>query len=100
MALPDRVATELFAHELLDQDLPDGFQSGVGKEQLDRTGSVAGLDSQSDVDGGTADAGNRCSAWVRLQPLTFERDAAEREEARREIVEQAVEQLLDEVTLD
>src|SRR3546814_5394650 len=50
VAVPDRVAAELLAHEHLQQQLAHRLQRGVGDQPLDQAAAILHVDPQGDDD--------------------------------------------------
>ena len=74
MALPDRVAAELLAHEHLQQHVADGLDGRVGKQELDVAATVLHVDAQTHQDGSIRRSRDRGKARIGLQTIDVEAD--------------------------
>ncbi len=100
MGFPDRIAPELLAHELLQQELPHRLQGGIGQHQVHPAAAILHVDVHACQHGGIGQAGDCSKARVDLQALEPERDRAERIEARRQVGQHHPDQALDQGALD
>jgi hypothetical protein len=100
VGLPDAVAAEALAHELLQQQLAHGLQSGVGQQHLQPAAAILHLDPHARHDGGVRQARDRSEARVHFQPVEAEADLAERLERGLQVLQYDADQPFDQGAFD
>src|SRR6056297_1183779 len=100
MALPDRVAPQLLAHEALQQKIADRLDRGVGKENLQKPATAFYVELQVDQDGSIGRAGDSGKARIGLDPVDVEFDIGDRREGDLQVAQHDLDHALDQLHLD
>src|SRR5215208_3789672 len=100
MAFPDVVASELLAHEALQEEIADRLDRGVGQKDLEHPSAPFHIELEGDQDRGVRRARDGGEAGIGLDPVDDELHRRERVEGKLRVAEHDLDHALDEAHLD